>query len=762
MRLNPLSLMGGAYADNSLTWSAQRTLNWLPETAEVEGTRTPIKFADAPGLRRVVDLGTGAPIRGIENVEGTLFVVSGTTLFEIASDYTATNRGNIPGVGRVSMAHNKQGGTTAANQLAIANGLSGYVYNTSTNVLSQITDESFEGASTVDYIDGFITFTDPQGRFWGHSALNQAGEYSSVDRYDAESAPDPIISHIASHREAIVFGTRTTEFFRNTGAATNTFQRVDGTELEVGICSTFARARVDNSVCWVSDSLEVFRLEGHSPQRISTRPIEQLLHTVNPANIFAFSWEDRGHKVFYITAPEAFTLGFDFASGMWHERQTFDLPRWRVNALASWNNQWIAGDYTNGLLYVLDWDTHHENGLELIRERASGYTHGGQNMVLAPYVELLFDTGAEGSPPLTISGSLPDTLENGDPISPYSYTATGGLAPYSFIISAGALPPGLSLSSAGVVTGAPSAIGSYSWTVRVTDTMGDTAEVDDSTVVQESWATTVDAFFIGGIRKLVEGYGGQSIRVRRVSDSVEQDIGFINRTLDTATLALFAGSGTVEVVKIYKQGGTATAPDFTCADLTKRPLIVSSGTYLGHLQFLSTGSVMMLSNAGAANAGPLGGWVGMTVCTKLGVPTVAAGRYVFSKSDSNGPYNFPNFGSFGWMTDDGSNITVTMFNSGLAARNKYPLASIADGTKISTVWDTAAIAPNQVKLYQSGAVPAETFVSSLGSPFIAPHAHYIAGNGVTQESPCEVHLQSICIYEAALSTTVRESVEAAL
>lgn len=480
MRLNPLSLMGGSYADNSLTWSAQRTLNWLPETAEVEGTRTPIKFADPPGLRSVVDLGTNAPIRGIQNVEGKLFVVSGTSLFEIASNYTATNRGNIPGVGRVSMAHNKQGGSTAANQLAIANGLSGYVYNTSTNVLAQITDESFEGATTVDYIDGYITFTDPQGRFWGHSALNQAGEYSTVDRYDAESAPDGIVSHIASHREAIVFGTRTTEFFRNTGAATNTFQRVDGTELEVGICSTFARARVDNSVCWVSDTLEVFRLEGHSPQRISTRPIEQLLHTVNPANIFAFSWEERGHKVFYITAPEAFTIGFDFASGMWHERQTFDLPRWRVNALTSWNGLWIAGDYTNGLLYELDWDTHHENGLELIRERASGYTHGGQNKVLAPYVELLFDTGVEEvpEPPLTITGDLSNGMVN--QVVSYQYTATGSFLPLTLSIVSGSLPTGLSMSSSGLVTGTRTAEGSFSWVVMVTDAIGNTAALPDT------------------------------------------------------------------------------------------------------------------------------------------------------------------------------------------------------------------------------------------------------------------------------------------
>lgn len=406
MRLTPANLISGSYSDDALSWAAMRTVNWLPEVAEVEGTRTVKKLATPPGLSLLVDLGTRAPVRGIADVEGRLFAVSGDSLFEVSNDLAVTNRGSIPGVGRVSMAHNKQGGSSAANELAIANGLSGYVYNTDSTVLAQITDSAFEGASTFDYVDGYMSYTDPQGRWWGHSDLNQATQYSSIDRNDAESAPDPIISHIVSHREVIVWGTRTGEFFRNTGAATGTFQRVDGTEMEVGICSTFARARVDNTVCWVGNDLTVYRLNGHAPQRISTRPIEQALSRVDPANVFCFAWEDRGHKVFYITSPGDFTLGFDFSSGIWHERQSYGLDRWRVNCLARWGNRWIAGDYANGLLYELDWDAYMEHGLPMVSTTTSGYTTADQNKVLCPYAELIFDTGGHESESETISDPL--------------------------------------------------------------------------------------------------------------------------------------------------------------------------------------------------------------------------------------------------------------------------------------------------------------------------------------------------------------------
>ncbi len=47
--------------------------------------------------------------------------------------------------------------------------------------------------------------------------------------------------------------------------------------------------------------------------------------------------------------------------------------------------------------------------------------------------------------------------------------ATGGLTPYSWSVPPGTLPPGLSLSSAGVISGIPDVAGTYTFTVKVTD-----------------------------------------------------------------------------------------------------------------------------------------------------------------------------------------------------------------------------------------------------------------------------------------------------
>ena len=63
--------------------------------------------------------------------------------------------------------------------------------------------------------------------------------------------------------------------------------------------------------------------------------------------------------------------------------------------------------------------------------------------------------------------SLPNALIN----NPYSQalSAIAGVTPYAWSIASGSLPPGLSLSSAGVLSGSPNAAGSYTFTVQAAD-----------------------------------------------------------------------------------------------------------------------------------------------------------------------------------------------------------------------------------------------------------------------------------------------------
>lgn len=76
--------------------------------------------------------------------------------------------------------------------------------------------------------------------------------------------------------------------------------------------------------------------------------------------------------------------------------------------------------------------------------------------------------------------------------------------------------------------------------------------------------------------KLRTAYSGNCLRVRRSSDNTEQDIGFVNNYLDTASLLTFVGSNNGFVVKWYDQSGNAR--DLSRATAVNQPQIVSSGT----------------------------------------------------------------------------------------------------------------------------------------------------------------------------------------
>lgn len=83
-------------------------------------------------------------------------------------------------------------------------------------------------------------------------------------------------------------------------------------------------------------------------------------------------------------------------------------------------------------------------------------------------------------PPACPAISLsPATLPGGTAATAYSQaiTAVGGVAPYTFSITAGALPAGLTLTTAGVIAGTPTASGPFVFTVRATDLNGCFAEL---------------------------------------------------------------------------------------------------------------------------------------------------------------------------------------------------------------------------------------------------------------------------------------------
>lgn len=453
------------------------------------------------------------PIRGLHDVEGKLFAVSGRTLYQISNAGVAIPRGTIPGVGRVGMAHNQKAG---GNELIVVNGSGGYVWNTATENFTVVTDEGYPGASVVDFVDGYLMQVEPFGRFLFHSDLADALGYNTLDRFEAETAPDRTVGMIVNHQEVWAFGERTIDVFGNTGSAQGTFQN-KGVSIARGCAAKWSPAVVDNGTAWLGDDLKVYHATGYGPVRISTRAIEVALGECAKADIrnaFSFVWEDRSHSVYYLTVPNGPTFGFDFSTRLWHRRASWhperDISgRWRLADLVKSNGEWIGGDYQTGQLFKLDWDYMMEGCEPLVRERVSPVAHNNGSRFTVDEVELFVTTGGKATECVpfphqpvgpSIWGEAPDGLM-GDAYS-FTYTVTGGSAPIvRTVLYDTALPAGWAWDESTATIShedTPVPVGRITLKMRTLDENGLWAIHEDEFVIAEEFLLLVTGSAVGG------------------------------------------------------------------------------------------------------------------------------------------------------------------------------------------------------------------------------------------------------------------------
>ena len=479
-RWEDFPLPDGTYSDASHPWTQQDVCNYLPTAAEQDGGRSRIKYATAPGLIPYASVGNG-PHRGARDVEGRLFVVSGTKLYRVDAQGAPTELGSIPGTRTVSMTHNQVDG---GNQLIIATGDNSYVYDT----VEQTLTATGVPLVCVDFLNQLILGVDSQRKFWRFSGLADAMSWNSLDNESAESAPDRIVGGIVSQGEWLVFGERTIEVWQNSATDNHVFTR--GTVIERGCLSARTICRLDNTVFFVDNNGIPCRLQGYTPVPIAPKSLIDELSNGEPDKLFSFTMEDKGYAVYYLTAQDGRTFGFDVTNQRWHRRESYGLKRWRINTLFKSNNEWFAGDYATGMMYRLQWGHVFEGDNIIPRSFTTGVLHSFENRVFINAFKLLVNTGQPAaylpdSAPPTISGDVPNGVVDGA-ISG-SYTVVGGLPPYGDItVASGTFPPGLTLATDGSYTGNFTTEGSYSWTVQVTDSAGNVGTYADSCIVGSS------------------------------------------------------------------------------------------------------------------------------------------------------------------------------------------------------------------------------------------------------------------------------------
>ena len=333
--------------------TAERLVNMYAEA--IDG-KSEVVLHGVTGLKQVALCGSG-PIRAMKRHNGELYVVSGAELYKIPSTMSPKLLGSVgPG------GNNQMGVASNGTYLCIVDGARGWLYG---STLAQITDTDFGLAETVATLNGYFIFSDGTNSYFINETPFNGANYDALDFASAEANPDIIRRVFTDHKELLLFGELTVEpNVGSTGAFA--FEKIKGAVTEKGIAAPWAVDQIDNTVFWLDHNGVVRRMQGgYSAMRISTHAVEQAFGTLSTAEAFAFV--EQGHEMFALTFDNG-TWVFDAATGLWHQRQSWNRVNWRARCKEFVYEKNYVGDVVNGNIYELDQETFQENGEHLVAE----------------------------------------------------------------------------------------------------------------------------------------------------------------------------------------------------------------------------------------------------------------------------------------------------------------------------------------------------------------------------------------------------------
>jgi hypothetical protein len=355
-------ILGSAYVARSVNAADARMVNLFPEIIPEAG-KEPAFLQRAPGLRTLATVGTG-PVRGLWQMNGVGYVVSGNEFYKINTSWAPTLLGSVAGTGPVSIADN-------GTQIFIAANGPSYIYNDNTKVYQQISDPDFPGAVIVGYLDGYFVFNEPNSqRVWVTSLLDGLS-IDPLEFASAEGAPDGLVSLIVDHREAWLFGTNSVEVWYNAGTLDFPLQRIQGAFNEIGCIAPYSVAKMDNGLFWLGADARgrgiVYRANGYTGVRVSTHAVEwQIQQYSDMSDAVAYTYQQDGHAFYVLIFPSANTTWvYDASTQAWHERAGFvngQFTRHWSNCQMAFNSEIVVGDYRDGKIYAFDLDVYADAG----------------------------------------------------------------------------------------------------------------------------------------------------------------------------------------------------------------------------------------------------------------------------------------------------------------------------------------------------------------------------------------------------------------
>ena len=303
-------------------------------------------------------------------------------------------------------------------------------------------DGAFTGGSSVDVVDNYFVYNDPNTQQWAASNLLSPITYG-LSYASKFTGPDNLVSLICDHGQVYLLGETTSEVWSDVGTFPFPFQRIPGSSSQHGLAAKFSVARLGNSFAYLAKNnrgqSEIVMMNGYFPQRISTHAVENTLVNQYVEDAVAYTYQLEGHEVYVISFPTLdLTWAYDISTQLWHKWLYVDTNniyhRHRSNCATVFNDSVLVGDWENGHIYQLDPNNYTDNGDEIRRLRRAPHLVTDLQRQYFDELQIQFQPGVGLSGIGVAAGNNSISTTTGSPAPVYTDTATTSYAPSPYTI----------------------------------------------------------------------------------------------------------------------------------------------------------------------------------------------------------------------------------------------------------------------------------------------------------------------------------------
>jgi hypothetical protein len=431
--MKPIPLFGTGIKSFASSVTAQRRLNCLVEIRK-DGDKSNVIVRGTPGAFVAFSL-NDAPLRGARVVGDFLYVVAGSTVYQVTLAGTPTALGTIINSGQfVDMSDN-------SIELAMVDGLNGWYVTLPAGVPTQILDANFPaGATSIDCLNSRFIVERPGTREYRLSQLLSASLWTPQIFGTKENSSDNLVRVRVFNGALILFGSQNMEFWQDIGSAPNPLARVNGASQTWGLAAKFSVAYINNSMIFLAQNpqggVQVMMLNGYTPERVSESDLENIFaNFATYQDAVALTYMYDGHPMYQITFPVSNrSFLFDASTRFWYEVQTGVGLQARHFAQLGFvfNAKNYVTDVASGNIYQLSSTVYTDNGTPIKRQIASRHIRMDGNEFGISEVYLEMDPGVglatgQGSDPQIM---MQVSKDNGKTFGPERWKKMGKAGQY--------------------------------------------------------------------------------------------------------------------------------------------------------------------------------------------------------------------------------------------------------------------------------------------------------------------------------------------